>query len=46
MVSADLEQHRNFTQLSELRNCVTVDVAVLGFLSLKVLKVSVDVMQH
>ena len=48
-VSVDVKQHLNSNsyQMSELRRCVKVEVAVLGCPSLIVLNViSVDVKQH
>ena len=48
-VSVDVKQHLNSNsyQMSELRSCVKVEVAVLGCPSLRVLNmISVDVKQH
>ena len=41
-----LSQEHKPSIFTELRRCVKVDVAVLGSLSLIVLRVSVDVNQH
>ena len=44
--SEDIKQHLKEAYQAELRRCVKVEVAVLGFRSLICLTVSVDVKQH
>ena len=46
MVSVDVKHHVYLSEESELRSCVRVEVAVLGFPSLIILMVSVDAKQH
>ena len=44
--SEDIKQHLKEAYQAELRRCVKVEVAVLGFRALICLTVSVDVKQH